>query len=252
MNSVHLKLRPYKCHLCPKSCALKSNLAKHIEQVHLNVKKHWCELCNMAFYAKWNLKLHLKGVHSDTKSKPICSKRDLKVKPYKCNFCPKSCALKSNMAKHIEQVHLNVKKHWCEICNMGFYAKGDFKRHFDGKNCKKNAISKTISKQKREREDVKEHVDEKYLKMKRPKRIMPTRSVKSFENKRALKHQANKIHFELKGHDQKYQFHRHVNKKYAKVKSPGVDIFFSNFLSFHLKSCNFSLYQMVHSVPRCL
>merc|ERR1719447_1910962 len=104
---------------------------------------------------------------------------------------------------------------------MGFYAKGDFKRHFDGKNCKKNVISKTISKQKREREDMKEHVDEKYLKLKRPKRIMPTRSVKSFEIKSALKHQANKVHFELKGHDQKYQFHRHVNKKYAKVKSPG-------------------------------
>ena len=165
----------------------------------------------------------------------------LKLRPYKCHLCPKSCALKSNLAKHIEQVHLNVKKHWCEICNMGFYAKGDFKRHFDGKNCKKNAISKTISKQKREREDMKEHVDEKYLKLKRPKRIMPTRSVKSFENKRALKHQANKIHFELKGHDQKYQFHRHVNKKDAKVKPPGVDIFLE-FLKLSIKILNFSLY----------
>jgi len=64
----------------------------------------------------------------------ICSlkkNRDLKAANKKSNL---KNNFTGNLIKHVDTVHLNMKRHFCEICNKAYYSKVDFRAHVNEKH----------------------------------------------------------------------------------------------------------------------
>jgi hypothetical protein len=64
VDEVHLKVRNYTCHLCPKSFSKSCNLNTHIETVHQKLQKFVCDVCDERFFAKRYLQKHVQKVHA--------------------------------------------------------------------------------------------------------------------------------------------------------------------------------------------
>ena len=90
MNSAHLKVKGFKCDLCPKRFVTKLMLKEHVEQKHSKMKKkekNAPEKCETPSENKKHLESQTKSVH-------------LKMKLYKCNSCPKYFSKKSELMEH--------------------------------------------------------------------------------------------------------------------------------------------------------
>lgn len=109
-NTIHLKLKPYKCTECSASFAQKEVLKYHMNSLHLNIKPFKCEECYRSFASKPNLKEHINGVH-------------LKKRPFNCSDCAKSFLLKTGLTTHCNSVHLKLKPYECGQCSSAFSLK---------------------------------------------------------------------------------------------------------------------------------
>ena len=95
MNSVHLKVKGYKCNTCTKSFVTKSMLKEHIDQKHSKSalkKKIASEKSGTSFDSKKNLESRSNSHH-------------LKLKLFKCNSCSKYFSKKSVMLGHHRSTH---------------------------------------------------------------------------------------------------------------------------------------------------
>merc|ERR1711933_190086 len=91
IRNFHLKIRNWKCKLCPKAFFDKQVLLCH-QRVHDGKKPFQCNQCKMRFTQGSSLKLHIKNTH-------------LKQRNYKCSYCGKRCATKSELRSHAAAVH---------------------------------------------------------------------------------------------------------------------------------------------------
>lgn len=60
MSTVHLKKKPYKCDLCPKSFGGKRPLKIHRQTVHFKQRPLQCLYCDKRFGQRSNLNVHMK------------------------------------------------------------------------------------------------------------------------------------------------------------------------------------------------
>lgn len=77
INSVHKKVRDYRCDVCAKWFDKKHSLQDHLAWAHLKEENHVCTICNKKFAAKPNLKRHYDRVHN-AKEQIKCKKCERK------------------------------------------------------------------------------------------------------------------------------------------------------------------------------
>ena len=92
VRAVHYKKKSFRCPVCPKTFALKSQLSVHM-RVHNNERPFAClhPGCNRRFRQKMHMLRHMR-VHTGKK-------------PYACPVCKRAFSQKSSMKRHIGLVH---------------------------------------------------------------------------------------------------------------------------------------------------
>lgn len=60
MTTVHLKRKPFKCDMCPKSFGGKRPLKIHRQTVHFKERPLQCPYCDKRFGQRSNLNVHIK------------------------------------------------------------------------------------------------------------------------------------------------------------------------------------------------
>nr|XP_014092260.1 zinc finger protein 506-like [Bactrocera oleae] len=97
-DAIHLKLRAFKCTMCPKDFLKARDLQDHIK-AHLNIRDKICDTCGKDFTSAHGLHRH-KQLHAE-------------VKKYACKFCEKRfyqfVGLNSHM-KHRHGIYKNGAK----------------------------------------------------------------------------------------------------------------------------------------------
>lgn len=106
--------RPYKCHICSQSFALKTALARHMER-HLQVK---CPKCDKMFASKNSLSIHMTNLHS--------GKDRTKV----CDTCGQGFLSKLSFDRHInEHIGIELQRFQCKICQRWLKGEINFRNH---------------------------------------------------------------------------------------------------------------------------
>ena len=92
INTVHKKLKNFKCTSCDKSFTENGNLKRHVTTLHGKEKnKHYkCFQCDKSYAWKGDFVQHVKVVHEE--------------KRYICNLCDKAFSLRWELDKH-KKVH---------------------------------------------------------------------------------------------------------------------------------------------------
>lgn len=115
VTSTHgLKLKEFKCNLCPKVFTLSGKLSFHIRTVHLKLKRFACDRCDWKFYSKSELKDHMLRHNGERK--------------YQCSVCKKAYARKYTLKEH-SRIHENDRRHVCVVCGKAFVQKCSLKHH---------------------------------------------------------------------------------------------------------------------------
>ena len=65
VDSVHLKLKPFKCQHCVLEFAQRWLLNRHHKRVHLKLKPWPCPGCGMSFAEKSDMKPHISKHHPE-------------------------------------------------------------------------------------------------------------------------------------------------------------------------------------------
>lgn len=115
VSSVHgVKLKEFKCNLCPKVFTLSGKLGVHIRTVHLKLKRHSCEVCEWQFYSKSELKEHMIRHGGERK--------------HQCTICKKAYARKYTLREHM-RIHENDRRFVCTTCGKSFVQNCSLKHH---------------------------------------------------------------------------------------------------------------------------
>ncbi|XP_064627948.1 zinc finger protein 728-like [Lineus longissimus] len=88
--AVHDKAKPYKCEICEKCIADRSNFVRHM-LTHSQVRPFICEICGKSFVQKYNLVIHVRNHTGE--------------KPFSCKICGKGFADKREVKRHEKNVH---------------------------------------------------------------------------------------------------------------------------------------------------
>lgn len=115
VSSVHnLKLKEFKCSMCPKVFTLSGKLGVHVRTVHLKLKRHGCDVCEWKFYSKSELKEHMVRHGGERK--------------FQCSICKKAYARKYTLREHM-RIHENDRRFVCTICGRSFVQNCSLKHH---------------------------------------------------------------------------------------------------------------------------
>ncbi|XP_022818915.1 zinc finger and SCAN domain-containing protein 12-like isoform X5 [Spodoptera litura] len=113
--AVHgLKLKEFKCTMCPKVFTISGKLGVHIRAVHLKLKRYSCDVCDWKFYSKSELKDHMVKHGGERK--------------YQCSICKKAYARKYTLSEHM-RIHANDRRFVCTICGRSFIQNCSLKHH---------------------------------------------------------------------------------------------------------------------------
>ncbi|XP_041449879.1 zinc finger protein 525-like [Drosophila obscura] len=128
--------RRFKCSLCPKSYAHKSNLTRH-KQLHTEDRPFKCSDCLKSFKLKYHLQGHIRTHTSDRSfqcchcSKSFKQKKALQQhnrthtgQPFKCSHCPMSFKTRYYLKKHLQE-----RTYKCSYCIKSFSDKSKYRRH---------------------------------------------------------------------------------------------------------------------------
>ena len=121
--SVHEKLRPWKCDVCPRDFGTKGSLKLHVERVHMGLRPKICEECGSSFKSSTELKLHKIRAHT---------KEGLQ-KHHMCDECGASYTMLTTLNKHVRRVHRQEKNVQCPRCpEKWFFSKCRLNAHIRG------------------------------------------------------------------------------------------------------------------------
>uniref|UniRef100_A0A2H1VN70 SFRICE_007083 n=1 Tax=Spodoptera frugiperda TaxID=7108 RepID=A0A2H1VN70_SPOFR len=113
--AVHgLKLKEFKCTMCPKVFTISGKLGVHIRAVHLKLKRYSCDVCEWKFYSKSELKDHMVKHGGERK--------------YQCGICKKAYARKYTLSEHM-RIHANDRRFVCSLCGRSFIQNCSLKHH---------------------------------------------------------------------------------------------------------------------------
>ena len=74
INTVHKKLKNYKCQYCNKEFGRPQHLNTHVITTHEKPNNIVCELCGKTFHQSVRLKEHIRSIHEGVKNKCPCGK----------------------------------------------------------------------------------------------------------------------------------------------------------------------------------
>ncbi|XP_053623418.1 zinc finger and SCAN domain-containing protein 12-like isoform X10 [Plodia interpunctella] len=115
ISTVHgLKIKEFKCDLCPKVFIVSGNLLTHKKVVHFNHKRFTCEVCDSKFYFRSELKKHM-NTHGAEKN-------------FACDVCKKCYATAKTLKEHIK-IHNNDFRFICAVCGQAFVTNYSLKQH---------------------------------------------------------------------------------------------------------------------------
>ena len=115
MNKDHGDFKPYQCNQCNGRFISRGSLRQHNLEKHEREINFRCDLCGRGFFNKTHWKDHCR-MHQGIK--------------YECNQCDSAFPTKSGLNDHIRSVHDNEKRHYCDVCEKGFYKKTELARHY--------------------------------------------------------------------------------------------------------------------------
>jgi ribosomal protein L37AE/L43A len=72
----------WKCKVCGKTAANKTNL-KHHAETHIEGVSHACHICSKTFPTRLYLRQHISGIHSELFSCDICGKSGMNRGAYR-------------------------------------------------------------------------------------------------------------------------------------------------------------------------
>lgn len=110
----HVDGGDFKCEECPRSFALKSNLARH-QIVHESGRRFSCEHCDRHFTDPSNLQRHIRSQHHGARC-------------HACSECGKTFATSSGLKQH-QHIHSSVKPFQCEVCLKAYTQFSNLCRH---------------------------------------------------------------------------------------------------------------------------
>ncbi|XP_052228622.1 histone-lysine N-methyltransferase PRDM16-like isoform X2 [Dreissena polymorpha] len=110
----HVDDGDFKCEECPRSFALKSNLARH-QIVHESGRRFSCEHCERHFTDPSNLQRHIRSQHHGARC-------------HACSECGKTFATSSGLKQH-QHIHSSVKPFQCEVCLKAYTQFSNLCRH---------------------------------------------------------------------------------------------------------------------------
>lgn len=150
-ETIHDKIRNFKCPSCEEIFNKKTNMQTHYRRVHegLEVRRLQCDICDKRFLCPSELRKHVERVHLKVRSNeiscPICGKpfgdlRDMKVHlsavhnkdtEYPCPECKMVFYRLNDMVNHKRRMHGGdrVRTHLCPTCGKGFCSKSDLRTH---------------------------------------------------------------------------------------------------------------------------
>lgn len=146
LKTTHL-INPYiyKCDFCPKTFYNSWNYFYHKNTVHGQKTK--CTQCDKEYESLIRMQSHMRYAHSEkpkmakkATEKKVMKKRNtnaINIDEYlainddriSCVNCNKLMTSMANARAHVESVHLKIKKHICNHCDRGFYARKDLTDH---------------------------------------------------------------------------------------------------------------------------
>ncbi|XP_063978713.1 zinc finger protein 260-like isoform X2 [Diachasmimorpha longicaudata] len=109
---THSEERPFACRICEKTYKRNSELIRHT-MVHTGERPYECKECLMTFREKTKLNSHM-VVHTGEK-------------PFECHICHKFLARKSDLTSHM--LSHTGGQYDCKICEKIFTRKSDLNRH---------------------------------------------------------------------------------------------------------------------------
>ncbi|RZF39481.1 hypothetical protein LSTR_LSTR001002 [Laodelphax striatellus] len=128
---VDVGLRPFQCHLCPKSYGRKSHLTRHQRyECGQRVAQFQCPLCPKRTRQKSNLRQHLM-VHIATdwrQALAFWTSRSL-IKEYKCSACHRSYCRKESLRRHLTFECGKEPQFECTICGKRCKLKSNLQQH---------------------------------------------------------------------------------------------------------------------------
>lgn len=136
---VHENIKPYKCHLCPKSFVQSYALKLHIN-VH-NKVRYTCDLCATEFSGKPTLKKHmLKCLNGIAVSRMPRGSTGLERERYKCFAagCGRQFSSRKYLGIHMEKSHsmkFDSFETTCLECQLVFDTAGDYSVHVKTHSC---------------------------------------------------------------------------------------------------------------------
>jgi len=109
----------FRCKVCDKICAQKSNLFSHIESIHFpGCYMYWCKVCMKTFDTKQSLYSHMKTNHKETiKARARNKERNdreefirkddtnISVPIFRCNMCDFTNIRRDQVRDHVERKH---------------------------------------------------------------------------------------------------------------------------------------------------
>lgn len=115
ISSVHgVKLKEFKCKLCPKIFTLSGKLGAHVRTTHLKMKRYSCDVCSWKVYSLTELKQHMI--------------KHLGFRSFQCNICDKAYARSHTLKEHMK-MHEDARKHACGACGKTFLQACSLTRH---------------------------------------------------------------------------------------------------------------------------
>ena len=109
IDCVHLKIKAFKCEICPSTFTKKPSLDFHVKTQHeksFEYKEYPCTHCDAIFKNDELLENHVLSVHE-------------KRFDFKCEFCAEAVTTQKRLRLHIKRVH-QKEDLCCEICAKKF------------------------------------------------------------------------------------------------------------------------------------
>ncbi|XP_063684442.1 PR domain zinc finger protein 5-like [Bolinopsis microptera] len=122
---------------CPYCKRYFKQVKIHVETVHLKLKQYRCQFCDKRFGRSGDRLVHMRNVHTevyDKKSAEQFFKRERmererwarKRKPHnRIGLCPHCNVHFARLDIHIPTVHLKLKQYRCQFCDKRFGRSGD-------------------------------------------------------------------------------------------------------------------------------